>query len=60
MNTVAEPVRSVRVHHAASAHSSRHRREGGETGGESAVFDTIGSVDKTLKFYDSGFHDLLK
>src|SRR3954462_856158 len=27
--------------------------------GSQLFFDTVGSVDKTLKFYDGGFHDLL-
>ena len=27
--------------------------------GSQLLFDTVGSVDKTLKFYDGGFHDLL-
>jgi alpha-beta hydrolase superfamily lysophospholipase len=27
--------------------------------GSQLFYDTVGSVDKTLKFYDGGFHDLL-
>jgi alpha-beta hydrolase superfamily lysophospholipase len=27
--------------------------------GSQLLYDTVGSVDKTLKFYDGGFHDLL-
>ena len=39
--------------------SSWHRRPATRPSGSRFFFDTVGSKDKTLKFYEGHYHDLL-